>query len=152
MTLISPQKKIFSIKYYIAGRLFVGLLLFYIYLRPENIMIGKMLREIVIIFGCLILGNIVKYLLGISVPGSVFGMIILFLLLNAGYVKENQIKKVSGFLLDNMAFFFVPVGVGVVLYMDIIKSELFSIMASSLISTLIILLIVGLISGGKWKK
>lgn len=111
-----------------------------------------MLREITLIFGCLILGNIVKHLLGISVPGSVFGMIILFLLLKWGYVKENHIKKITGFLLDNMAFFFVPVGVGVVLYLDIIKSELFSIMASSLLSTLVILLIVGIISGGKWKK
>jgi len=111
-----------------------------------------MLREIALIFGCLILGNIVKYLLGIPVPGSVFGMIILFLLLKSGYVKEDHIKRITGFLLDNMAFFFVPIGVGVVLYLDIIKSELFPIMASSLLSTLVILFVVGIISGGKWKK
>ncbi len=111
-----------------------------------------MIKEVSIIFGCLILGNLVKYFLGISVPGSVFGMIILFLLLKSGYIKENDIKKFSGALLNNMAFFFVPVGVGVALYLDIIKSELFSIMASSLLSTLVILLVVGLISKGKWKK
>lgn len=111
-----------------------------------------MLREIAVIFGCLILGNIVKYLLGISVPGSVFGMIILFFLLKTGYVKENNIKRITGFLLDNMAFFFVPVGVGIVLHLDILKSELCSILASGLLSTLVILFVVGIISGGKWKK
>lgn len=112
----------------------------------------EMFKEVSLIFGCLILGNFIKYLLGISVPGSVFGMIILFLLLKSGCVKVNDIKRFSSFLLDHMAFFFVPVGVGVVLYMDIIKSELFSIMASSLLSTLVILFVVGLVSGGKWKK
>ncbi len=111
-----------------------------------------MLKEIALIFGCLILGNIVKHFLGISVPGSVFGMIILFLLLKSGHVKKDHIKRITGFLLDNMAFFFVPVGVGIVLYLDIIKSELYPIMASSLLSTLVILLVVGLISKGKWKK
>jgi holin-like protein len=108
-----------------------------------------MLKEIVLIFGCLILGNIVRYLTGLSVPGSVFGMIILLIFLKTGILNELQIKRFSNFLLENMGFFFVPVGVGIALYIDLIKAEIFPILGASLISTLIILLVVGLISGGR---
>lgn len=108
-----------------------------------------MLKEIVLIFGCLILGNIVRYLTGLSVPGSVFGMIILLVFLKTGILNESQIKKISNFLLDNMGFFFVPIGVGIALYLDLIKTEIFPILGASLISTLIILFVVGLVSGGR---
>lgn len=109
----------------------------------------NMLKEIVLIFGCLILGNIVRYFTGLSVPGSVFGMIILLIFLKTGVLNESQIKKFSNFLLDNMGFFFVPIGVGIALYLDLIKTEIFPILGASLISTLIILFVVGLVSGGR---
>lgn len=108
-----------------------------------------MLKEIVLIFACLILGNIFRFYTGLSVPGSVFGMIFLLIFLKTGIVKDFQIKKFSGFLLDNMGFFFVPVGVGIALYLDLIKAELLPILGASLLSTLIILWVVGFVSGGR---
>lgn len=108
-----------------------------------------MLKEIVLIIACLILGNIVRVLTGLSIPGSVFGMIILLILLKTRIIKDTQIKTFASFLLDNMGFFFVPVGVGIALYLDLIKAELFPIVGASLISTLIILWVVGYVSGGR---
>lgn len=108
-----------------------------------------MLKEIVIILGCLILGNTIRFLTGLSIPGSVFGMIILFIFLKTGILKDLHVKKFSNFLLDHMGFFFVPVGVGIALYLDLIKAELLPILGASLISTLIILWVVGIVSGGK---
>lgn len=108
-----------------------------------------MLKEIMLILGCLILGNIIRSLSGLAIPGSVFGMIILFLFLKIGIVKDIHIKKFSTFLLDNMGFFFVPIGVGIALYINLIKAEFFPILGASLISTLIILFVVGLVSGGR---
>jgi len=108
-----------------------------------------MLKEIVLVLGCLILGNVVRCLTGLSIPGSVFGMIILLIFLKTGLVKDIHIKKFSTFLLDNMGFFFVPVGVGIALYLNLIQAELFPILGASLISTLVILFVVGIVSGGK---
>jgi len=108
-----------------------------------------MLKEIVIILGCLVLGNTVRHLTGLSIPGSVFGMIILLIFLKIGILKSIHVKKFSNFLLDHMGFFFVPVGVGIALYLDLIKAELLPILGASLISTLIILCVVGFVSGGK---
>jgi len=108
-----------------------------------------MLLEIVLIFGCLIVGNYIRILTGISIPGSVFGMIILFILLKTGIIKEKKIKNFANFLTDNMGFFFVPVGVGIALYLDLIKAEIWPIIASASLSTLVILWVVGFASGRK---
>ncbi|MFA8436101.1 MAG: CidA/LrgA family protein [Marinifilaceae bacterium] len=108
-----------------------------------------MLKQVVVVMMCLLLGNAVKYLLGVSVPGSVFGMLILFLLLKQRLVKESDVSKFANFLLDNMAFFFVPPGVGILLYLDMIKKEITPIVGASIISTLLVFLVVGIISGGR---
>jgi holin-like protein len=108
-----------------------------------------MLKEIVLIFTCLILGKLFRFYTGLSIPGSVFGMIFMLIFLKTGIIKEFQIKRFSSFLIDNMGFFFVPIGVGIALYLDLIKAELFPILGASLISTLIILWVVGFVSGGR---
>jgi len=108
-----------------------------------------MLKEIVIILGCLVLGNTVRHLTGLSIPGSVFGMIILLIFLKIGILKSIHVKKFSNFLLDHMGFFFVPVGVGIALYLDLIKAEIWPIIASASLSTLVILWVVGFASGRK---
>ena len=108
-----------------------------------------MLKEIALIFGCLALGKIVNIALGLPVPGSVWGMLLLFAFLKMRWIKEDQIKSISEFLLKNMAFFFVPAGVGILLYLDLIRSELIPIIGASLLSTLVVLWIVGVVSGGR---
>ncbi len=70
---------------------------------------------------CLI-GDAVSRLLPFPFPGSVIAMIILFILLITKAVKEEKISSVSDFFLNNMAFFFIPPTVGIVNYIDAIKS------------------------------
>jgi len=108
-----------------------------------------MLKQIAIILLCLLLGNVIKLILGVAVPGSVFGMIILFFLLKWNIIKKKDISDFSDFLLENMAFFFVPAGVGIVLYMDLIQKEIIPIIGASFLSTIVVLVVVGLVSGGR---
>jgi len=50
--------------------------------------------------------------LGIPLPGNVMGIIVLFLLLLTGVVKESHISVAAEFLLRHLVFFFVPIAVG----------------------------------------
>ena len=50
----------------------------------------------------------------IAFPGSVLGMIIMLILLSLKIIKPENIEETSGFLLTNMAFFFIPAGVGII--------------------------------------
>ncbi len=48
----------------------------------------------------------------IRFPGTVLGMLLLFIALLTGVVREESIKDCSEFFLNNIGFFFVPVVVG----------------------------------------
>lgn len=51
-------------------------------------------------------------------------MILLFFLLQFKLIKLHQIEEVSNFLLDNIAFFFIPSGVSLINSLGIIKDNI----------------------------
>lgn len=85
----------------------------------------KILIQIALIAGFCILGDWISSLLPIPFPGSVIAMILLFLALLIKIIKEKQIELIGDFLLKNMAFFFIPAGVSVMNYFDILKQSFF---------------------------
>lgn len=70
------------------------------------------MAEIAIILGICLAAEIISALLPFAFPSSVIGMLLLLALLMGGVVKERHIKRVSGFLIGNMAFFFLAACVG----------------------------------------
>ena len=77
--------------------------------------------------------------LGIPFPPPLLGMLILTALLCAGVIKEKYISDICGALIDKMALLFLPAGVSMILYLDVIKAELLPISLTLVISSLIIL-------------
>lgn len=67
--------------------------------------------------------HIVEAILPFSFPASVIGMLLLFALLALGVLKREQIGELSDFLLSNMAFFFIPAGVSIMNYFEILKNS-----------------------------
>lgn len=80
----------------------------------------------------------------IPIPGSVMGMVLLFILLSIGIVKIEQIKELSDFLLDNLAFFFVPFGVGLLNSAGILKNNWWQIVLIVIITTIMVIVMTGL--------
>jgi holin-like protein len=66
-------------------------------------------------------------------------MLMLTALLCTGVVKEKHISDICGSLIDKMALLFLPAGVSMILYLDVIKAELLPISLTLVISSLIIL-------------
>ena len=93
-----------------------------------------MIRQCTIIFGCLAVGELIVWLTGISIPSSIIGMLLLTALLQMKVVKLEWVKGMSDFLISNLGFFFVPPGVALMLYFDIIKAELQPIVLATVIS------------------
>ncbi|QCX54077.1 CidA/LrgA family protein [Elizabethkingia sp. JS20170427COW] len=102
-----------------------------------------MIKPVLIVFGCLALGNILVSLTGIPLPASIVGMLLLTLLLMTKIVKVEELKTLSDFFNSHMAFFFVPAGVSVMLYMDIIKGQFLPIVVSSFVSTILVIIATG---------
>lgn len=102
-----------------------------------------MAKQFGIIFGCLFLGELLALVPGMTIPGSIWGMLILTVLLNRKVVNAATIRPVCRFLIDNMAFFFIPPGVALMLYFDLIGKELLPITAATVVSIVLVLLVTG---------
>jgi holin-like protein len=104
-----------------------------------------MLVQCAIIFICLLLGEGIAAATGLRIPGSIIGMVLLTALLEARIVRPHQVEGVCNFLLANMGFFFIPAGVGLMLYLDLIASQWVAIVVASAVSTIIVMLVTGFI-------
>lgn len=102
-----------------------------------------MARQFFIIFGCLALGELAIWITGIKFPSSIIGMLILTLSLKMKWVKMSWVDRLSQFLIANLGFFFVPPGIAILLYLDIINAYLLPIVAATIVSTLLVLVITG---------
>jgi len=101
------------------------------------------LISVFVIFLCLFAGKLISTYLTPTVPGSIWGMVILTLLLEFKVLKKSLVEPFGNFLLKNMALFFVPPGVGIVLYFDLIGKEFVPVIVSACVSTLIVMAVTG---------
>lgn len=99
-------------------------------------------------------GNLISHFTGNIIPGSVIGMLLLFTSLMTGIIKVHQVKAAADTLIKNMALFFVPVGVGLISSIDAIEKDLSAIVVASVISTVIVIVVTGMIQQKmeKWKQ
>lgn len=102
-----------------------------------------MSKQFGIIFGCLALGELIALIPGLTIPGSIWGMLILAFLLEKKIVNPYTIKPVCKFLISNMAFFFIPPGVALMLHFDLIATEWMPITVATVVSTLIVFIVTG---------
>ena len=97
----------------------------------------KILYQIGIIFSICWVSQIVEKLLPFDFPASVIGMVLLFVLLSCKVLKVEHIREKSDFLLANMAFFFVPAGVSIINYFDVLKSSVVQLLLICLFTTVL---------------
>ncbi len=102
-----------------------------------------MIRQCAILFGCLALGELLVWLTEVKLPSSIIGMLLLTLFLKLGWVKLHWVQGLSDFLVANLGFFFVPPGVALMLYFDVIRAEFWPIAIATVVSTLLVLVTSG---------
>src|ERR1035437_1954524 len=98
------------------------------------------------------LGEMFSLLIHGFIPGSVIGMILLFLCLFFKIIKPENVKDVSTVITKNMAVFFVPAGVGLTVYIELFSKSLATIIAAISVSTVLTIITVGFIQESFEKK
>ncbi|MDY4182446.1 MAG: CidA/LrgA family protein [Pseudoflavonifractor sp.] len=97
----------------------------------------KIMYQIAIIFSVCWISQVIEALLPFAFPASVIGMVLLFLLLCTGALRMEHIREKSDFLLSNMAFFFVPAGVSIINYADVLRSSAVQLVIICLVTTVL---------------
>lgn len=106
----------------------------------------KILAQCGIMFGICAAGVVISVVTRLPVPGNVWGIIILFLLLYFKVITKQQIRRVSRFLIGNMAFFFLPSGVAILAHFDAIRHVLVPYLLIIVFTTVIVLSVTGTFS------
>ena len=102
-----------------------------------------MIRQCAVLFGCLALGELLVFLTGVKLPSSIIGMLLLAFFLKVGWVKLKWVQGLSDFLVANLGFFFVPPGVALMLYFDVIEAQFWPIVIATVASTILVLVVTG---------
>lgn len=105
----------------------------------------RLIKEIMWILLFSLVGEVISIFLAsiISIPASVIGMFLLFLALHYKLIKLEQVEGAGNWLTDNMAIFFVPVGVGLILNFDLLKSVWWQLIILVIVTVAILLFTVG---------
>ena len=68
----------------------------------------KLIKQFAVIFSIYSISDILSKTFKLPIPGNVIGMMLLFILLLTGIVKENHIDEASELLIANMSLLFIP--------------------------------------------
>ena len=82
----------------------------------------------------------------LPIPSNVVGLAVLLLALFARAVRLSWIERGADALLRHLGLFFVPAAVAVVRHVEVLRASLSSIVAIVVVSTLLVLLVTGLVA------
>ncbi len=72
----------------------------------------KYLRQFMIIMIISFVGEVLKYLIPLPVPASIYGLVIMLVLLQTNLLPLESIKEAGLFLVEIMPVMFIPAAVG----------------------------------------
>lgn len=103
----------------------------------------KYLRQFMIILLVSFWGELLKYVIPLPVPASIYGLVILFILLETGILKLDAVKETSVFLIEIMPLMFIPAGVGLMESWGNLSSMLVEVVVIILVSTVLVMGVSG---------
>lgn len=106
----------------------------------------KYIFQLSIIMGVSFVGEILNAMLPLQIPASVYGLIILFLLLCAKIVKLNQVEDVADFMISIMPIFFIEPTVGIMNSYGLVKGRIFPLFLAAFLSFAGVVAVTGFVS------
>ena len=106
----------------------------------------KYLKQLLIILAISFVGEALKYFLPLPIPASIYGMLLLFILLLTGVVKLDDVQDVGKFLIEIMPVMFIPAGVGLMASWGVLKPMLVPVVVIIVVSLVLVMGISGRIT------
>ena len=88
-------------------------------------------------------GKLLVLVSALPIPGSIVGLLLLFGALASGLLPQHYLQPAGSQLLNYITLLFVPVGVGLIRYRELLASQGAVILVSSLASLALTLVVVG---------
>ena len=106
----------------------------------------KYLKQFLVILVIAFIGEILKYIIPLPIPASIYGLIILFVGLLTGVIKIEQVREAGKFLIEIMPVMFIPAAVGLLDSWGVLKPMLLPVSIITIGSLFTVIATTGLIS------
>lgn len=103
----------------------------------------KYLKQFLIIIAISFAGEVLKEILPFPVPASIYGMLIMLVMLGTGVIKLSQVSDVGDFLIEIMPVMFIPAAVGLLDSWKVLKPVLLPVLVITVVSTVVVMAVSG---------
>lgn len=103
----------------------------------------KYIKQLFIIVIVSLLGELMHFFTPFPIPASIYGLVIMFVLLEAKIVKVEKVKDVSTFLLGIMPVIFVPACVGFINAFPLMKQYGLQFLVIGIGTTFLVMICTG---------
>ena len=106
----------------------------------------KYLKQFLIILVISYAGELLKYVLPLPIPASIYGMVILLVGLLTGWIALDAVKDVGKFLKEIMPVMFIPAGVGLMSSWGILKPLILPVSIITVVTIVTVMAATGKVS------
>lgn len=103
----------------------------------------KYLRQFGIILGISFLGELLRFVIPLPIPASVYGLMCMLLALKSGLLKLHHVRETAKFLVEIMPVMFIPAAVGLLNAWGALKPVLLPVAVITVVTTILVMAVTG---------
>ena len=103
----------------------------------------KYIKQFAIIMSVTFLGELIRSFINIPIPASIYGLLIMLLLLCSGALKYEAVKDAADFLVEIMPVMFIPGAVGLIGVWEELRVMLLPLLIIVPVTTWMVMIVSG---------
>lgn len=115
----------------------------------------KQLKQLTIILLISFIGEMLHMLIPVPIPASIYGLVLMFILLECKILPLSSVKEVGKFLVEILTLMFIPTTVGLIDSYSLVSDRIVPYLIVTLVTTIIVMVVSGRVTQfaiGKFKK
>lgn len=106
----------------------------------------KYVIQFLIIAAFAFVGELLHWFIPLPIPASIYGIVLLFIVLELKWVKVSDIREVSSFLIAVMPIMFIPAAAGLMESWGAVKSSVWEYALITIVSTFVVMGVSGAVT------
>ena len=103
----------------------------------------KFMKEFGIILTVTFVGEVLKYLIPLPIPASIYGLVLMLVVLRTNVIPLESVQKTGKFMIEIMPMMFIPAAVGLLDSWGTLKSIFIPIVLITVVSTIVVMVVTG---------
>ena len=106
----------------------------------------KYMKQFSIILAVTCVGEFLHYFLPLPIPSSIYGLVLMLILLCTHVMKIEDVKDTAEFLIEIMPMMFIPAAVGLLVSWSALKPVLIPVIVITVVSTILVMGVTGVVT------